>query len=247
MKNFSSFISLSAAVRMTEEDHHSSLLRKSVSRFTLIELLIVIAIIAILAGILLPALNQARNKARALSCLNLFSQFGKCTGLYADDNQGYLMPYKNSGTGVATSNTKYAFGGGDAGRWLFMPYMPPKNSAAIGKLTRNQEVRSNIDCPSRKFDTLLSSDTEYIFGINYYIAGKNEPPKIHSCRQSSGTSIMAECKSTEAPQYGVINRALWFVQHQNRANVAYVDGHAELLRGDQNPKLGSFPFYKIAP
>ena len=69
-------------------------------RFTLIELLIVIAIIAILAAMLLPALNKARERARSISCVGKLRQIGQAATLYAGDYDGVLPPAQITGNGT---------------------------------------------------------------------------------------------------------------------------------------------------
>src|SRR5581483_11426165 len=60
--------------------------------FTLVELLVVIGVIALLIGMLMPALTRARGQANRVVCQSNLRQVGVAMLMYADENGGWVFP-----------------------------------------------------------------------------------------------------------------------------------------------------------
>jgi prepilin-type N-terminal cleavage/methylation domain-containing protein/prepilin-type processing-associated H-X9-DG protein len=70
---------------------HAQIDRKKRTGFTLVELLVVIGIIAILVGLLLPAVTKARRQAQGIACLSNLRQLANAVIMYTSENN-YWMP-----------------------------------------------------------------------------------------------------------------------------------------------------------
>ncbi len=81
---------------------------KRIFEFTLVELLITIAVIAILISTLLPALNKAREAARKTGCSNHLKSIGTAANMYRQDFDDHIMPPLIPGAGGTEPGAEYA-------------------------------------------------------------------------------------------------------------------------------------------
>ena len=111
------------------------------------ELLVVIAVIAILAGMLLPALNSARAKAHAISCVSNMKQIGVAAIGYVQDNDDYWCPA--SAHGPTYPNSSWNNDINYENNWLALLW-PSLKSGTFP--TDNAPLKSPAICPGGEKD-----------------------------------------------------------------------------------------------
>ena len=177
--------------------------------FTLIELLVVIGIIALLAGMLLPALNSARNRAHAIACSSLLSQIGKALIMYAGDYDDWLPKSKDGTLNPAKPGS-------------IAPYLNiSSGDNIIGYRSESKKKVSRFRCP------LLPP--EGCYGYNYnqrmgWTDDQDKNRKLSRFKKVSRTCLVLESanKDTQVMSYnGVITNGRW--SHNKANNCVFAD------------------------
>lgn len=131
--------------------------------FTLIELLVVIAIIAILAAILFPVFAQAREKARAISCLSNEKQISTALLMYVQDYDETYPLAQRSPSGSENPNATYT---PVPWQWVINPYIKNGDHTATVNTGTLEMVGGVWNCPS-----FPDPKQPRQYGINVHIAG----------------------------------------------------------------------------
>ena len=189
--------------------------------FTLIELLVVISIIAILAGMLLPALNKSRLKAAGASCLSNFHQIALMTADYTQNNNGYYPSFDKTPTWGCKDIANYG--------WT---YLLALNSGG----GRPDTFRNLFKCPReqrREFSYCMNVREIYLkttsaypniaWNLNDFAKAKMSPSRIILIEETPESFFPI----TDCDQDNSVNSCTSAdIKRHGEINLQFVDGHA---------------------
>ena len=181
--------------------------------FTLIELLIVIAMIAFMAGILLPALSKARDRAKQVKCAAQLKEINLCFQMYASDNNEFFP------TLHIKDGTTYGI------RWPHLVLSDKKNLAS---------------CPSHQY-RMLWDQGKTSYGVNAFMIPTNGTRKVSGIKRASEKLLLADIANlnyigTDCTGTWYSNgttsftEGIFYPRHDNGLNIGWVDGHVSYFK-----------------
>jgi prepilin-type N-terminal cleavage/methylation domain-containing protein len=215
----------------------NSLSQKRDRGFTLVEMLVVIAIIAVLVALLLPVLSRAKERARRTACLNNLKQVNLALHLYAGEN-GDVLPNTGQATYNMYEDVVKTFAG------LNGPLSPQDKVFTCPDDTYYYDEGTAMYVPHGRHEQMIFDYSSYAFnggnlltnypnfaynGILPGIGGK----KLGAVRNPARTVLVLEGPgilpySWHLPKSGAHDVIPMFNDAQNL--ISFVDGHADLSK-----------------
>lgn len=221
--------------------------RQGGQSFTLIELLIVIAIIAILAGMLLPALQKARQSAKKTECMSRQKQVMLAQIAYADDNHGIMpvvVPYGNATETWFTLLTRaysisHCFPTNGNG------YLSAWKVASCPLVPQNETPHPTWNVFGFHKQNSVEPFTTQLGNYSYYVSSAHATILPGRMRLPSQTLLMADTicggattrrgqsidyfKRNTLVETGAAHLGAVWHGHSNFANIGFADGHVDSL------------------
>lgn len=184
--------------------------------FTLIEMLVVVAIIVTLAAMIFPVFEMANKRAETLSCIYNMGHITAAVLLYAEDYDGFLLPARMGYGPAGTFGTSW-----DVVLWPYhrVPglYLCPSDAAAA--------AASGTVCYKHSYG--LNFDLTMLGGYNgsaLPLSALESPSRLILFFEIRGS---ARALGTSVPLYGLDRIE---ARHHEGANFAFVDGHVKWMR-----------------
>lgn len=190
--------------------------------FTLLELVVTMGLVALLATLVLPALNRAKQRGQTVICLNNLRQWGLATQLYATDHEDYLPPDGTPNPGNGTTNF---------GWYIQLPQQLglPRYHDLPWRTNANATTGFSVwICPANPRRSNGRNLFHYCLNAHVNGTGDNDRPvRLGNLADVSSLVWLFDSKNLPAVGYwGYTHTNL----HQGGAQFLFLDGHARRFR-----------------
>ena len=210
--------------------------------FTLIELLITIAIIAILAAMILPALQKAKEKGKAIDCISSQKQLGTAILMYSSGNNDFMpMPYNYDSSSKAYTIYNTWWNSNLTWTACLLPYINGNvyslKTMSLPGVFRCKSEETTVKGSNDSYTTQMNGSSTTNYGYTRLVGplrpswnGNFRPRKLSRAKRPTLSAILADQDPNCVGYYGNLSSVSQIdkdlaARHGGRTNILFADSH----------------------